>query len=73
MFGEGVSGKLLEKWTTAFKKKVIQQCKRLPATSDLQELLLAAESLRDDTEDDVHIGKNFDCLGNVSYHGYYNI
>lgn len=55
MFGEGVSGKLLEKWTTAFKKKVIQQCKRLPATSDLQELLLAAESLRDDTEEDVHI------------------
>ncbi|RXN31317.1 hypothetical protein ROHU_017098 [Labeo rohita] len=44
MFGEGVSGKLLEKWTTAFKKKVIQQCKKLPSTSDLEELLLAAES-----------------------------
>ncbi len=39
-----MSGKLLEKWTTAFKKKVIQQCKKLPNTSDLEELLLAAES-----------------------------
>ncbi|XP_051512255.1 uncharacterized protein LOC127416755 [Myxocyprinus asiaticus] len=43
MFGEGVSGKLLEKWTTAFKKKVIQQSKKLPTTSDLEELLLAAQ------------------------------
>ncbi|XP_067300880.1 uncharacterized protein [Pseudorasbora parva] len=49
MFGEGVSGKLLEKWTTAFKKKVIQQCKKLPTTRDIEELLLAAES-PDDSE-----------------------
>ncbi|KAK2845983.1 hypothetical protein Q7C36_010837, partial [Tachysurus vachellii] len=33
MFGEGVSGKLLEKWTTAFKRKVIQQCKIFQAPS----------------------------------------
>ncbi|XP_052421432.1 uncharacterized protein LOC127964927 isoform X1 [Carassius gibelio] len=51
MFGEGVSGKLLENWTTAFKKKVIQQCKKLPSTSDLEELLLAAESPTGDSEE----------------------
>ncbi|XP_039521452.1 uncharacterized protein LOC120474899 [Pimephales promelas] len=54
MFGEGASGKLLEKWTTAFKKKVIQQCKKLPTTSDVGELLLAAESPSDDSEDCVN-------------------
>lgn len=54
MFGEGVSGKLLEKWTTAFKKKVIQQCKKLPTTSDVGELLLAAESPSDDSEEGVN-------------------
>ncbi|XP_073764364.1 uncharacterized protein si:ch211-196p9.1 isoform X4 [Danio rerio] len=43
MFGEGVSSRLLEKWTTAFKMKVIQQCKKLPNTSDVEELLLGAE------------------------------
>ncbi|RXN27916.1 hypothetical protein ROHU_005429 [Labeo rohita] len=40
VFGEGVTGKLLEKWTTAFKKTMIQQCKKLPSTSDLKELNL---------------------------------
>ncbi len=59
MFGEGVSGKLLEKWTTAFKKKVIQQCKKLPNTSDLEELLLAAESPTGDSEEGVNFGKMF--------------
>jgi len=59
MFGEGASGKLLEKWTTAFKKKVIQQCKKLPTTSDVGELLLAAESPSDDSEDCVNFGKMF--------------
>ncbi|KAL1277030.1 hypothetical protein QQF64_023703 [Cirrhinus molitorella] len=54
MFGEGVSGKLLEKWTTAFKKKVIQQCKKIPSTSDLEELLLAAESPTGDSEEGVN-------------------
>ncbi|XP_039520696.1 uncharacterized protein LOC120474475 isoform X3 [Pimephales promelas] len=54
MFGEGMSGKLLEKWTTAFKKKVIQQCKKLPTTSYVGELLLAAESPSDDSEDCVN-------------------
>lgn len=58
MFG-GVSGKLLEKWATAFKKKVIQQCKKLPSTSDLEELLLAAESPTGDSEEGVNFGKMF--------------
>ncbi len=60
MFGEGVSGKLLEKWTTVFKKNVIQQCKKLPNTSDLEELLLAAESPAGDSEECVNCGKMFD-------------
>lgn len=54
-----MSGKLLEKWTTAFKKKVIQQCKKLPTTSDVGELLLAAESPSDDSEEGVNFGKTF--------------
>ncbi|XP_051726505.1 uncharacterized protein LOC127499874 isoform X2 [Ctenopharyngodon idella] len=53
MFGEGVSGKLLEKWTTAFKKKVIQQSRKLPTTSDVEELLLAAQ-FPDDSEEGVN-------------------
>ncbi|KAM9435778.1 uncharacterized protein Hap1MRO34_008942 [Clarias gariepinus] len=60
MFGEGVSGKLLEKWTTAFKKKVIQQCKKLPSTSDLEELLLAAASPTGDSEEGVNFGWDSD-------------
>lgn len=58
MFGEGVSGKLLEKWTTAFKKKVIQQSRKLPTTSDVEELLLAAQ-FPDDSEEGVNFGKMF--------------
>ncbi|XP_067257291.1 uncharacterized protein [Chanodichthys erythropterus] len=53
MFGEEVSGKLLEKWTTAFKKKVIQQSRKLPTTSDVEELLLAAQ-FPDDSEEGVN-------------------
>ncbi|GAA6097770.1 uncharacterized protein LOC113112079 isoform X2 [Tachysurus ichikawai] len=56
MFGEGVSGKLLEKWTTAFKRKMIQ----LPSTSDLEELLLAAESPTGDSEEGVNFGWDSD-------------
>ncbi|XP_014833635.1 PREDICTED: uncharacterized protein LOC106911361 [Poecilia mexicana] len=52
MFGEDVSGKFLEKWTTTFKKKIIQQCRKLPTTSDLEELLLAADTPEDGTEVD---------------------
>ncbi|XP_032439799.1 uncharacterized protein LOC116733135 isoform X1 [Xiphophorus hellerii] len=52
MFGEDVSGKFLEKWTTTFKRKIIQQCRKLPTTSDLEELLLAADTPEDGTEVD---------------------
>ncbi|XP_054887926.1 uncharacterized protein LOC129361204 [Poeciliopsis prolifica] len=52
MFGEDVSGKFLEKWTTTFKRKIIQQCRKLPTTSDLEELLLAADTPEDSTEVD---------------------
>lgn len=52
MFGEDVSGKFLEKWTTTFKKKIIQQCRKLPSTSELEDLLLAADSPEDRTEVD---------------------
>ncbi|KAJ8391377.1 hypothetical protein AAFF_G00090070 [Aldrovandia affinis] len=50
MFGEGVSGKLLEKWPTAYKKKIIQECRKLPSTSELEELLLTADPPEDSTE-----------------------
>ncbi len=57
MFGKDVSGKFLEKWTTTFKKKIIQQCRKLPSTSELEYLLLAADPPEDGTEEDVDIGK----------------
>lgn len=57
MFGEDVSGKFLKKWTTTFKKKIIQQCRKLPSTSELEDLLLAADPPEDGTEVDVDIGK----------------
>lgn len=57
MFGEDVSGKFLEKWTTAFKKKIIQQCRKLPSTRELEDLLLAADTPEDGTEVDDDIGK----------------
>ncbi|CAI5650627.1 unnamed protein product [Oreochromis niloticus] len=50
MFGEDVSGRLLERWPTTFKRKIIQQGRKLPSTSDLKELLLAADSPEDATE-----------------------
>ncbi|XP_028292894.1 uncharacterized protein LOC114455712 [Gouania willdenowi] len=52
MFGEDVSGKFLEKWTTTFKKKIIQQCRKLPSTSELEDLLLAADTPEDGIEVD---------------------
>ena len=57
MFGEDVSGKFLGKWTTTFKKKIIQQCRKLPSTSELEDLLLAADTPEDGTEVDDDIGK----------------
>ncbi|XP_039478338.1 uncharacterized protein LOC120443542 [Oreochromis aureus] len=56
MFGEDVSGRLLERWPTTFKRKIIQQGRKLPSTSDLKELLLAADSPEDATEVSADIG-----------------
>lgn len=59
MFGEDVSGRLLERWPTTFKRKIIQQGRKLPSTSDLEELLLAADSPEDATEVNADIGELF--------------
>ncbi|KAJ8361971.1 hypothetical protein AAFF_G00409070 [Aldrovandia affinis] len=60
MFGEGVSWKLLEKWPTAYKKKIIQECRKLPSTSELEELLLTADPPEDSTERDADFGWDSD-------------
>ncbi|XP_032446177.1 uncharacterized protein LOC116737241 isoform X1 [Xiphophorus hellerii] len=52
MFGEDVPGKFLEQQMTTFKRKIIQQCRKLPTTSDLEELLLATDPPEDATEVD---------------------
>ncbi|XP_026027933.1 uncharacterized protein LOC113024804 [Astatotilapia calliptera] len=60
MFGEDVSGRLLERWPTTFKRKIIQQGRKLPSTSDLEELLLAADSPEDATEVNADTGWDSD-------------
>ncbi|XP_068438419.1 uncharacterized protein, partial [Clinocottus analis] len=50
MFGEEFSGKLLERWPTTFKKKIIQHCRKLPYITELEEHLLAADPPEDGTE-----------------------
>lgn len=42
----------LSRWPTTFKPKVIQQCKALPSTSDLEELIHCAEATLDEEEID---------------------
>ncbi|KAM8828384.1 uncharacterized protein AB9W97_004373 isoform 2-T9 [Spinachia spinachia] len=42
-FGKDVAARFMERWTTTFKQKVIQQCKALPSTSYLEELIRCAE------------------------------
>lgn len=59
MFGEDTSDKLLEKWPTTFKKKIIKQCRKLPSIRELEEHLLAADPSEDGTEVDVDFGKPF--------------
>ncbi|XP_076137860.1 uncharacterized protein LOC143121386 [Alosa pseudoharengus] len=60
MFGEDVSGKLLERWPTTFKKKIIKECRKLPSISEVEELLLAADPLEDGTEVDFDSGWDSD-------------
>ncbi|XP_061841805.1 uncharacterized protein [Nerophis lumbriciformis] len=56
MFGEDVSGKFLEKWPTTFKKKIIQQCRKLPSITELEKLLMAADPPEDGAEVNVDFG-----------------
>uniref|UniRef100_A0A8C9YIT0 Uncharacterized protein n=1 Tax=Sander lucioperca TaxID=283035 RepID=A0A8C9YIT0_SANLU len=50
MFGKDTSSKRLERWPVTFKKKIIKQCRKLPSTSELEELLLAADPPENGTE-----------------------
>ncbi|XP_031155732.1 uncharacterized protein LOC116049837 [Sander lucioperca] len=60
IFGEDTSSKLLERWPVTLKKKIIKQCRKLPSTSELEELLLAADPPEDGTELDVDFGWDSD-------------
>ena len=44
MFGDATSAKLLEKWPTLYKQKVIDQNRGLTQTGNLQDLVQNAES-----------------------------
>ncbi|KAK9528070.1 hypothetical protein VZT92_014567 [Zoarces viviparus] len=50
MFGEDASGELLERRPTTLKTKIIQQCRKLPSISELEEHLLATGPPEDGTE-----------------------
>lgn len=63
MFGEDVSGRFLERRLTTFKRKIIQQGRKLPSASDLEELLLAADTPEVCTE----VNADFDELFKISF------
>jgi len=48
LFGEEVSGKFLAKWPTFFKPRVIADCKNLPRSAHVDELLFSAQQESDD-------------------------
>ncbi|KAF3859067.1 hypothetical protein F7725_021466, partial [Dissostichus mawsoni] len=48
LFGEEVSGKFLAKWPTFFKPRIIADCKNLPGSLHVDELLLSARQESDD-------------------------
>ncbi|KAF1388898.1 hypothetical protein PFLUV_G00067660 [Perca fluviatilis] len=48
LFGEEVSGKFLAKWPTFFKLRIIAECKNLPLSVHLDELLLSDQQESDD-------------------------
>lgn len=56
MFGEDATGRLLEKWPTSLKKKIIKQCGKLPSITELEDLLQAAD-LRENDADGTEFGK----------------
>lgn len=51
MFGEGTAAKLIEKWGTFLKHKIIKEAKNLTKTSLLQSLIHSAEDSFDGLED----------------------
>ncbi|KAJ8333741.1 hypothetical protein SKAU_G00410600 [Synaphobranchus kaupii] len=50
LFGDETAPKLLEKWDTAFKPKVIKEAKHLTQSSELCRLLRAAEKLAENDD-----------------------
>ncbi|KAG9262163.1 hypothetical protein AMEX_G23898 [Astyanax mexicanus] len=50
LFGEETSSKLLEKWDTTFKPKVIEEAKHLTKSTELHRLLKAAEKYEEDDD-----------------------
>lgn len=51
MFGEETASKLLEKWGTSLKQKVIKEAKNLTKTPTLDSLIQSAEENHDENED----------------------
>ncbi|XP_056441485.1 uncharacterized protein LOC130378917 [Gadus chalcogrammus] len=52
LFGAETATKLLEKWDTSFKPKVIKEAKQLTPSTDLCHLLKAAEKLAENDDND---------------------
>lgn len=50
LFGAETATKLLEKWDTSFKPKVIKEAKQLTPSTDLCHLLKAAEKLAENDD-----------------------
>nr|XP_046232298.1 uncharacterized protein LOC124052281 isoform X2 [Scatophagus argus] len=48
LFGEEVSGKFLARWPTFFKPRIISDCKNLPESAHVSELLLSAQQESED-------------------------
>ena len=51
MFGEGTATKLIEKWGTFLKPKIIKEARNLTKTAVLQSLINSAEGSLDGQED----------------------
>lgn len=50
MFGAETASKMLEKWDTAFKPKIIDEAKHLTRTNELFQLLKTAENFAENDE-----------------------
>ncbi|XP_029939128.1 uncharacterized protein LOC115381707 [Salarias fasciatus] len=61
-FGEDVAARFMERWPTTFKQKIIQQCKALPSSSDLEELIHCAQvtSVEEEMDDARALGWDSD-------------